>query len=128
MMKDGKYTTGESKAALAMTAEEVEAMENAPDSGEPLPTMGKYGSLFWDYLKENHPGRHGYLLAETTLRDVCLQVDREAREMMETLQNQLRGKKPKPTAGDFMAAVQYNTMIRDQAEETVLNEIVFKPR
>ncbi|MDR3277347.1 MAG: TnpV protein, partial [Oscillospiraceae bacterium] len=39
---------------------------------------GKYGSLFLNYLRENHPGRHGFLLMETTLRDVALEVDREA--------------------------------------------------
>jgi len=126
-MKDGKYTTEESKAALSMSVEEIEEMENNPDNQELLPPMGKYGSLFWDYLRENHPGRHGFLLSEMTLRDVCLQVDREARKMMETIKNQLRAKSPRPQ-NDFMATVQYETSIRDQAEEFVLREIVFKPR
>ena len=126
-MKNGKYTTEESMEALSMTVEEVEEMEGSPDDREPLPPMGKYGSLFWEYLKEHHPGRHGFLLAEITLRDVCLQVDREAREMKETVKNQLYAKKLRPK-GDFMATVRYETMIRDQAEEFVLNEVVFKPR
>jgi hypothetical protein len=126
MMNKPKYTTEESMRALAMTAEEIEETVNSPDS-EALPPMGKYGSLFWDYLKENHPGRHGHLLAETTLRDVCLEVEREAREMVETLQDQLRAKTPRPK-GDFMATVQYETAIRDQAEEIVLTDIVYKPR
>jgi len=125
-MKNGRFTTEEAIAALSMTVEEIEAMENSPDK-EPLPPIGKYGSLFWDYLKENHPGRHGFLLAETTLRDVCLDVDREAREMMETLTRQLRAKTPRPK-GDFMATVRYETEIRDQAEEIVLSEIVYKMR
>ena len=127
MMKDGKYTTEEAMAALAMTAEEVEEMERNPDEREPPPPMGKYGSLFWDYLKENHPGRHGYLLAETTLREVCLEVDREAREMMESLTRRFHAEKPRPT-GDFIAAVRYETAIRDKAEEIVLSEIVCRPR
>ena len=140
MMKDGKYTTEEAMAALAMTAEEVEEMEQNPDERESLPPMGnrgpyetpvsrggRYGSLFWDYLKENHPGRHGYLLAETTLREVCLEVDREAREMMESLTRRFHAEKPRPT-GDFMAAVRYETAIRDKAEEIVLSEIVYRPR
>jgi hypothetical protein len=160
MMKDGQFTTEEAMAALSLTVEEIEEMESQPK--EPQPPMGKYGSLFWDYLKENHPGRHGFLLAETTLRDVCLEVDREAREMMETLTNQLHAKTPRPGRGprgtatpfrgertsdraertppvgaaqqsavredDFMAAVRYETAIRDQAEEIVLTEIVYKPR
>ena len=127
MLKIGKYTTEESKTALSMTVEEIEEMEGNSVYNEPLPPMGKYGSLFWDYLKENHPGRHGFLLAEMTLRDICLEVDNEAREMMETIKNQLRAKTPRPK-GDFMATVQYETSIRDQAEEFVLSEIVYKPR
>jgi hypothetical protein len=110
-----------------MTVEEIEAMEGGAETDDPQPPMGKYGSLFWDYLRENHPGRHSFLLAETTLRDVCLEVDREAREMMETVQNQLRATTSKPQR-DFMDLVGYNTMIRDRAEEVVLDEIVYKPR
>ncbi|MDR2356557.1 MAG: TnpV protein [Oscillospiraceae bacterium] len=128
MLKDGKYTTEESMEALAMTAEEIEAAESEThEPQEEQPPIGKYGSLFRDYLKENHPGRHAYLLSETTLRDICLAVDREAREMTETVQNQLRAKTPRPQ-GDFMKTVRYETAIRDQAEETVLREIVYKPR
>ena len=126
MLNKGKYTTEEATAALALTVEEIEAMENDPDK-EPLPPMGKYGSLFWEYLRENHPSRHACLLLEMTLRDVCLQVDKEAREMMETVQSQLRAKTPRPK-GDFMATVRYETAIRDQAEEIVLSEIVFRIR
>jgi len=126
MMKNGKFTTEESMAALAMTAGEIEEMENSPDN-EPLPQIGKYGSLFLKYLRENHPGRHAFLLGETTLRDICAEVDREARDMMETVLSQLRAKKTRPK-GDFMATVQYETATRDQAEEIVLNEIVCKLR
>jgi hypothetical protein len=124
-MKDGKYTTEEATAALAMTAEEIEEMEKLPK--EPQRPMGKFGSLFWDYLKENHPGRHAYLLSETRLRNVCLEVDAEAREMMETLTRSLRAKTPRQK-GDYMETVRYETALRDQAEEIVLNEIVYKPR
>jgi hypothetical protein len=124
-MQDGKYTTEESLAALALTVEEIEELER--QSKAPRPTMGKYGSLFWDYLREYHPGRRGFLLSETTLRDVCLAVNREAREMMETLQVQFHKQSPRPK-DDFMAAVRYETAIRDRAEEIVLREIVFKPR
>ena len=126
-MKYGKYTTEESKAALLMTVEAIEEMENKPNNRKAQSPTGKYGDLFWDYLKENHPGRHGFLLAETTLRDVCLEVNREAQEMMETIKNQLRAQNPQPS-DDFMAMVRYETKIRDIAEEIVLRDLVFKPR
>jgi hypothetical protein len=89
--------------------------------------MGKYGSLFREYLKENYPARHAILLLEMQFYDVRREVDSEAREMMETLQNQLRAETPRPR-GEFMAAVQYETAIRDRAEEIVLREIVYRPR
>ena len=141
MIKAGKYTTEEAMAALSLTVEEMEEMERNPDTREQPPPIGKYGSLFLNFLREKYPGRHAFLLGETVLRDVCAEVDREAREMMETVQSQLRAKKPRPrmhgraageardqAKGDFMATVQYETAIRDQAEEIVLNEIVYKRR
>ena len=127
MIEAGKYTTEESMAALAMTVEEMEANPEKYQNDKPLPPIGKYGNLFWDYLKQNYPGRHAYLLSEMTLRDVCAEVDREARDMMETVQGQIRAQKPRPK-GDFLATVQYETAIRDQAEEIVLDEIVYKRR
>ena len=127
MIEAGKHTSEKAMAALSMTVEEIEEMESRPEA-EPLPQIGKYGSLFLTYLRENHPGRHAFLLSETTLRDVCVKVDSEAREMMETVQSQFRAKTPKPAPGDFMAMVQYNTMIRDRSEEIVLDEIVYRPR
>jgi len=131
MLEKGKHTTEEAMEALSMTVEEIEEMEAHPEryqDEEAPPQIGKYGSLFLEYLKENHPGRHASLTLEMTLRDVCAEVNREALDMMETVQSQLRAKKPKPPAGNFMATVQYNTAIRDQAEEIVLNEIVYKRR
>ena len=124
-MKPGKYTTEEAMEALSLTVEEIEEMEKQPK--EPLPPIGKYGSLFGNYLRDNHPGRYDSLMLSMRLRDVCAEVETEAREMMDTIQAQLRAKTPRPK-GDFLATVQYETMIRDQAGEVVLREIVYKRR
>ena len=125
MMEDGQFTNAEVMEALSLTAEEVEEMERLPK--EPLPPLGKYGNLFWDFLKENHPSRLCYHMMEMDMRDLAVQVNQEANEMMETVTERLRKQTPRPK-GDFMAAVQYETAIRDQAEEIVLNEIVYKIR
>ena len=127
MIQKGKHTTEEAAAALSLTAEEIEEIEGRSEERESLPQIGKYGSLFLQYLKENYPGRHAYLLGETTLRDICAEVDREARDMMEAVTSQFRDKIPRPQ-GDSMATVQYETAIRDRAEEFVLREIVYKYR
>ena len=104
----------------------VEDVENQETPDDELP-IGKYGILARNYLKEHHSARYTFLVLEAEIDDICRQVDREANEMMETLQAQLRAQTTDPK-GDFMAAVQYKTMIRDQAEEVVLNEIVYKRR
>ncbi len=114
----------EAKNALAMTVEEIAEMEvNLIEQDENL-SMGKYGVLAWDYLKEQHPSRFQFLLTETTLLSICQQIDKEAQSMMETLQEQLRKKIPRPK-GDYIATVQYESSIREQAEEVVLRELVY---
>lgn len=126
-MNEREMSYEEAKKILAMTAEEVEAREADPAESENEPILGKYGLLARDYLKEYHPGRYEYLLMETTLMDVLMQADKDAREMMEAVQTRLRKETPRPK-GNFMAAVQYETAIHDEAEEIVLNEIIFKRR
>ena len=119
------------------TVEEIEEMKR---NEEPRPSLGKYGILFWDFMKEQHPGRYSFLMLETTMREIAEEVDREAREMMDAIQSQLRRQTPRPKPGspanevrwggngDFMATVQFETAIRDQAEEVVLRDIVYKRR
>ena len=124
-MEDGQFTNEEVMEALSLTVEQIEELEKLPK--EPLPPMGKYGNLYWDFLKENHPSRFTFHMMEMDMRDLCVQVNKEAQEMMDTVEEQLRKQTPRP-AGDFMATWQYETAIRDQAEEIVLNEIVYKIR
>ena len=123
-IRAGKYTTAESIAALSLTVEKAEEWERDNSSEKP---MSKYGDLFRNYLKEHHPDRYDFLVSEMEVYDVCRAVDDEAREMMITIQNQLRAKNPRPQ-NDFMATVRYETAIRDQAEEYVLREIVHRIR
>ena len=89
--------------------------------------MSKYGSLFKSFLKEHYPERYAFLIESAELHEICLAVDTEARDMMWTLTEQYRAQSKRPT-GDFMATVQYETKIHDQAEEIVLNEIVYRVR
>jgi len=125
MMEDGEFTNEEVMEALSLTVEEIEELEKLPK--EPLPAMGKFGHMYWDYLKENHPSRFTYYMMEMEMRDLCVQVNREAQEMMDAVEGKLRKQTPRPT-GDFMEIWRYETAVRDQAEEIALNEVVFKIR
>ena len=120
----GEYTTAEAMAALSLTVEEIEEMELDDPDWRPI---SKYGDIFLGFLKEHHPDRYDFLVSEMEIYDVCRAVDDEAREMMMTIQNQLRAKTPRPK-GDFMATVRYETAIRDRAEEIVFRKIVYKVR
>ncbi|MDR1210111.1 MAG: TnpV protein [Clostridiales bacterium] len=121
----GEYE--EALEALRLTPEQIAEQEAWEAENDPRPTLGKYGIMFREFLREHYPWRYEFLKLEAELFDTCLAVDREAMSMMETLESQLRAKTPRPT-DDFMKIYQYETAIRDQAEEIVLNEIVYKER
>ena len=113
------------KTIINPTAEELERNPNINDDA---PVIGKYGYMFQEYLKTNYTGRVTELALATTLWDICAEINREASEMMLTIQEQLRAKNPPPKTNDFMEKVQYNTWLRDTAEEIVLQEFVYKYR
>ena len=113
------------KTIINPTAEELEKTLNINDD---TPNIGKYGYMFQEFLKMNYPGRVTELALATTLWDICAEVNKEASEMMWTIQEQLRAKNPPPKTDDFLEKVQYNTWLRDTAEEIVLQEFVYKYR
>ena len=59
---------------------------------EEEPTYGKYGMLRKQFLKEHKPARYQYLLMTGELTGHLNQVDRDAREQVETLVKQMVGK------------------------------------
>ena len=56
---------------------------------EEEPTYGKYGMLRKQFLKEHKPARYQYLLMTGELTGHLNQVDRDAREQVETLVKQM---------------------------------------
>lgn len=106
----------------------AEELEQNPNMNDEAPVTDKYGFMFQEYLKTNYPGRVTELALATTLWDICVKVDEEATEMMWILQEQLREQNPPPKTDDFLKKVQYNTGLRDTAEEIVLREVVYKYR
>jgi len=55
-------------------------------------------------------------------------VDEEATEMLIRMEEELLLSEPIPAPNDYMAAVQHRNVIRAQAEEIVLREIVHQFR
>ena len=106
----------------------AEELEQNPNINDDAPDIGKYGFMFQEYLKANYVGRVTELALETTLWDICAEINQEAYEMILDLQEQLRAKNPPPKTDDFLVRVQYNTWLRNTAEEIVLQEFVYKYR
>jgi hypothetical protein len=114
------------EAHFPPTMEEVEILEAMEESGPP--SLGKFGTLFRDFLKENHLSRYNELVRECEMIDLCLDVQEEAEEMLMTLKEQYRKLHPQPNTNEYMKLLQYNNRVQDYAEETVLRDIVYRAR
>ena len=95
---------------------------------KPITQMGKYGRMALKYLQETKPHRALEMKLNGTLMDTFHKVNEEANEMMISLQKQLLEKDPIPDQNDYMGAVRHRNMIRAQAEEIVLDQIVYQVR
>lgn len=95
---------------------------------EEEPTYGKYGMLRKQFLKEHKPARYQYLLMTGELTGHLNQVDRDAREQVETLVKQMteeQGITEQLKKQDLMKGVGVMNNIKACAEEIVLKEIVY---
>ena len=95
---------------------------------EEEPTYGKYGMLRKQFLKEHKPARYQYLLMTGELTGHLNQVDRDAREQVETLVKQMteeQGITEQLKKQDLMKWVGIMNNIKACAEEIVLKEIVY---
>lgn len=90
--------------------------------------LGKYGMMALDYLKQNHLYRFSQLQMEGELIPLMHQVNEEAYQKLEMLQEQMLKANPIPNPEDTYQTYQHRDMIRTQAEEIVLKEIVYQER
>lgn len=89
---------------------------------------GKYGILRKSFLKEHRPGMYlSYLLIDKLVSHLN-EVDRQAHERMEALVRQMMEKQgiEKLKARDQMAWVGAVNNIRSAAEETALDELIYR--
>lgn len=95
---------------------------------EEEPTYGKYGMLRKQFLKEHKPARYQYLLMTGELTVHLNQVDRDAREQVESLMKQMaekQGVTEQLKKQDQMRWVGLMNNIKACAEEIVLKDIVY---
>ena len=95
---------------------------------EETPTYGKYGMIRKSFLKEHRPAKYQYLLLTGKLTGHLNQVDKEAREQVEMLVEQMaerEGVTEKMKAEQPMEWVGRMNTIKNAAEEIIFVETVY---
>ena len=95
---------------------------------EEEPTYGKYGIMRKQFLKEHRSARYQYLVLTGKLTEHLNQVDKEAREKVEMLVEQMAeqwGVTEELKMQDQMEWVRRMNNIKNVAEEMVISEIVY---
>lgn len=92
-------------------------------------TYGKYGMLRKKYLKEHKSGYYQYLMLSGKLTEHLNQVDREAREKVERLVEQMaekQGVTEKLKEDNQIEWVKRMNNIKVRGEEMVLEDVLYK--
>ena len=95
---------------------------------EEEPTYGKYGIMRKQFLKEHRSAKYQYLVLTGKLTEYLNQVDKEAREKVEMLVEQIAerwGVTEELKRQDQMEWVRRINNIKNVAEEMVISEIVY---
>ena len=102
-----------------------------PDISLPQPSkpIGKWGRLYRDFLKNNHPVRYNALILSGQLWDLLAQVNEQALDRLETIIAQMAVAESVTEdlkAADPMAWVGAMNSIRSRAKEAVLRELIWE--
>ena len=92
-------------------------------------TIGKYGLLHLDYIKEHRKGRYTTLVSECRLSEYLHKIDEQAREQLNIYIEQMakmQNVTEELKAYDPKCWVQVMNNIKENAEESVLREVVYQ--
>ena len=86
--------------------------------------IGKYGRMWIEFMKTEHPDRYRNLVRFGRLWDKATEIDEEAYELLEAIESKwLSSHKPK-NRQSFWEMYQLRTQARLMAEETVLHQVI----
>ena len=91
-------------------------------------TIGKYGRLHLDFIKEYRKGRYTTLVSECRLNEYLHKIDLEANQMLDSIISHLaaeRGIDEDLKARDMFRWVAEMNNIKASAEEIVLREVMY---
>ena len=95
---------------------------------QPQQPLGKYGLLRKEYLKRRRRAFYNQLLIKGELLNHLMQVEYEAQEELERLEKlfaQAENLSEELKASDLLAWISKKNYIKKQAEELVLEQIIF---
>ena len=87
--------------------------------------LGKYGTIYKNYLKEYKKAMYDNLKSKGKLEEHCYQRELELKELGERLEKQIKLNNPPPKTKEFIVIARYNQMIGNLIHELLLKEIEF---
>ena len=89
-------------------------------------TLGKYGRLRRTYLMKHHPVLYNTMLLSGSLYPHLMEVEQTAESRMRQMMTELLAKNPAPDKEqNQMEWVQHMNSLKAQAEELVMNELIY---
>lgn len=86
--------------------------------------IGKYGRMWIEFMKTEHPDRYRNLVRFGRLWDKATEIDEEAYDLLEAIESKwLSSHKPR-NRQSFWEMYQLRTQARLMAEETVLHQVI----
>ena len=86
--------------------------------------VGKYGDLWMEYLKENHPARYRHLFRFKKLMKKAEEVNEEAYEILDSIVAKYLIKHPPVDPNTTMEMWQIREQAKMMAEEIIFHDIV----
>lgn len=92
---------------------------------QPAGNVGKYGEMRRRYLEQHRRATYGLMQLEGTLKQHLMDVNEQAHQQIEELIDDLLKVNPAPDkAKDQLGWIQHMNMLKMQAEEIVLRELI----
>ena len=93
---------------------------------QPKTPLGKYSRMRLSFLRQQHPALYNTMLLNGSLYPHLMEVEQTAENRMQQTMTQLLKQNPAPDKEqNQMAWVQHMNSLRAQAEELVLNELIY---
>ena len=86
--------------------------------------IGKYGRMWIEFMKMEHPDRYRNLVRFGRLWDKAAEIDKEAYELLETIESKWLNSHTPKNRQSFWEMYQLRTQARLMAEETVLHQVI----